>query len=74
MILCSAFRQESSITNSWEASFSNGWKQMQRPIAKHHMVFENLVEDWVMELRKLQRLRPPQKYLQCQLTWDHGGK
>jgi hypothetical protein len=37
MILCYSCRQEPSITVSWEASTSRGWRQMQRPTSKHHV-------------------------------------
>jgi hypothetical protein len=74
IILCNACRQEEpSITVSGEASSSSGWRQTQRPTAKHQA---ELRESWGRvgcRTEGIRGIRTLQEDAQIQLTWVHGS-
>jgi hypothetical protein len=71
MILPYACRQGPSITVYWEASSSSRWTQKQNPQWNIRWYSGNLVEEWGIELSKLEGSRTPQEDIQSQLTLDH---
>jgi hypothetical protein len=46
---------------------------MERPRAKHQVELRGHVEEWEVEVSKLEGSRTPQEDPQRQLNWDHPG-